>query len=201
MKRIILSLLVVLSGMAAMAQTTTYEGFGIYGLDVPKVKKTHFGLELSLAGEVGLGLRIQRNFGKYIAWDILQAKYTYDYTPTEVDEEEDGYLYRDDDCSAHKLAIMTGLRGFSPSFANDKMKMYLSFAAGYGRTMRPELKAYHLGYGYTGQAYEDEEWFGHCAIDFSFGFQYKKFNFGYGLYAMTGDFGMVDHTIRLGFTF
>jgi hypothetical protein len=207
MKRIVLSLLVVLSGMAAMAQTTEYEGFGIYGLDNgPKVKKNQFGIELAVGGEAGLGIRLQHNFGKYFAWDILQVKYAYNYTGCDIDEEDDDEhrIYVGEDKNNHKVGVMTGVRAFTPSFANDKIKGYASFAVGYGRTVFPELSyrdyysSYYGGYPWY---YEENVGHNHCALDFSVGFKFKKFHIGYGLFSMTGDWGMTDHTVRLGLTF
>lgn len=211
MKRLLIALFVGLLALPTFAQwENTYEGFDIYGFDNgPKVKKNQFGLEFAVGGEAGVGIRLQHNFGKYVAWDILQFKYTYDYTPTDVNEEEyeDGVWrhYQDDDCQAHKVAFMTGIRLFTPSFAKDKMKAYLSYGLGYGRTVRHEVRytSYTAGpYPPYSSTYHEEN-FGrnHVAMDYSIGFQYKKFNFGYGLYALVGDWGMVDHTLRLGFTF
>ena len=207
MKRLLIALFVGLLALPTFAQwENTYEGFDIYGFDNgPKVKKNQFGLEFAIGGEAGVGIRLQHNFGKYVAWDVLHFKWSYDYTATEVDEdiyEEGEYRhYKDDDSQAHKVAIMTGIRAFTPSFAHDKMKGYLSFAVGYGRTVHRELKYSTYLYGYGSNYYEENYGRNHCAIDFSIGFQYKKFNFGYGLFAMTGDFGLVDSSLRLGFTF
>lgn len=190
MKRLIFTLFIGMLGLSAFAQTN-YEGFDIYGLDSEnQVKKVTFGIELSAGSEAGVGLRLQRNFGKYFAWDIFQFKYTFDYTGDEVD-----YVYGDyhqDYKKTHKMSITTGIRLFTPTFGNN-CKIFAAFGYGYG----PNSRLVNFYY------YDECTYWTHThAIDCSIGLQYKKFHIGYGLNSHIGwKYRNTDHTVRLGFNF
>lgn len=72
--------------------------------------------EIGLGTEFELGARAQYNFNKYVAWDVLTAKYAYDY----------GKWY-----NLNEITIQTGVRGFSPTFGPD-MKAFAALDLGYG---------------------------------------------------------------------
>jgi len=72
--------------------------------------------ELGVGSELELGVRGQYNFNKYIAWDVLNLKYAYDYG--------DGYDW-------NEFSLQTGVRGFSPEFGPN-MKGFAALDLGYG---------------------------------------------------------------------
>lgn len=192
MKRLLLTLLVAILSVTSFAQTT-YEGFDIYGLgSTNKVKKSTFGIELGLAKEVEVGIRFQRNFSKYVSWDILQFKYAYDYN--EMNEK---------DLALHKLSIMTGVRGFTPSFSKRRVvKFFASFDFGYGPMITRVTESYkdsHYQWYNERDAKESDHT---CAMDFTLGLQLKKWHLAYGLNShRNGDVKDKEHTLRIGLDF
>lgn len=72
--------------------------------------------EAGVGSELEMGLRAQRNFNEYVSWDILHAKYAFDYN-------KGGNF--------NELTLTTGIRGYSPSFGPD-LKAFAALDLGYG---------------------------------------------------------------------
>lgn len=72
--------------------------------------------ELGAGTELEIGARGQYQFNKYLAWDVLSAKYAYDYN---------------NHGDFNEFTIETGLRGFTPTFGPD-MKAFAAIDLGYG---------------------------------------------------------------------
>lgn len=72
--------------------------------------------ELGVGTELEVGARGQYQFNKYLAWDVLSAKYAYDYN---------------NHGDFNEFTIETGLRGFTPTFGPD-MKAFAAIDLGYG---------------------------------------------------------------------
>lgn len=197
MRRLVAILFIAFLCVPGFAQkTNVYEGFDIYGLDTAKKpKKNSFAIDLGIAQQFKLGVRWQRNFGRYFAWDILAFKYTRDWS-----EENWNYSDGGNADNTNEIALTTGVRGFTPAFANKKLKGFVSFALGYGGCWHNDFYSYY-------SSYRDEEQSSHCAIDFTFGLQIcDRFSIAYGLDAMQGDnseFDMdkVGHSLRLSVNF
>ena len=200
MRHLVAILFVGLLCVPGFAQkTNVYEGFDIYGLDTAKKpKKNSFAIDLGIAQQFKLGVRWQRNFGRYFAWDILAFKYTRDWS-------EENWNYSDGKAdNTNEIALTTGFRGFTPAFANKKLKGFVSFALGYGGCWHNGY--WHNDYSYY-YSYYGVELSNHCAIDFTFGLQIcDRYSIAYGLDAMKGDnseFDMdkVGHSLRLSVNF
>lgn len=78
-------------------------------------KGLSWAVEGGIGSELEIGGRAQYNFNKYVAWDVLNAKYAYDYG----------------DFSWNELTLTTGVRGFSPTFGPD-LKAFAAIGLGYG---------------------------------------------------------------------
>ena len=201
MRRLVAILFIAFLCVPGFAQkTNVYEGFDIYGLDTAKKpKKNSFAIDLGIAQQFKLGVRWQRNFGRYFAWDILAFKYTRDWS-----EENWNYSDGGNADNTNEIALTTGVRGFTPAFANKKLKGFVSFALGYGGCWHNDY--WHNDYSYY-YSYYGVELSNHCAIDFTFGLQIcDRFSIAYGLDAMQGDnseFDMdkVGHSLRLSVNF
>lgn len=200
MRRLVAILFIAFLCVPGFAQkTNVYEGFDIYGLDTAKKpKKNSFAIDLGIAQQFKLGVRWQRNFGRYFAWDILAFKYTRDWS-----EENWNYSDGGKADNTNEIALTTGVRGFTPAFANKKLKGFLSFALGYGG-------CWHNGYWHKDYSYWYDygvEQSNHCAIDFTFGLQIcDRYSIAYGLDAMQGcnsefDMAKVGHSLRLSVNF
>lgn len=72
--------------------------------------------EGGVGSELEVGVRAQHKFNEYVAWDILHAKYAYDYN-------KGGDF--------NELTLTTGVRGYSPSFGPD-LKGFAALDLGYG---------------------------------------------------------------------
>ncbi len=79
-------------------------------------KGLSWAVEGGIGSEFEIGGRAQYNFNKYVAWDILNAKYAYDYN-----KHGDG----------NELTFTTGVRGFSPTFGPN-LKAFAALDLGYG---------------------------------------------------------------------
>lgn len=79
-------------------------------------KGLNWAAEAGVGTELELGLRAQYQFNKYLAWDVLHAKYAYDYN-----EHHD----------FNELTLTTGLRGFTPTFGPG-LKAFAAIDLGYG---------------------------------------------------------------------
>ncbi|MDO4211351.1 MAG: hypothetical protein Q4D23_06510 [Bacteroidales bacterium] len=73
-------------------------------------------LEAGAGTEVELGARGQYQLNKYLAWDVLGAKYAYDYN-------KHGDF--------NEFTLETGLRGFTPTFGPG-IKAFAAIDLGYG---------------------------------------------------------------------
>ena len=201
MRHLVAILFVALLCVPGFAQkTNVYEGFDIYGLDTAKKpKKNSFAIDLGIAQQFKLGVRWQHNFGRYFAWDILAFKYTRDWS-----EENWNYSDGGNADNTNEIALTTGVRGFTPAFANKKLKGFVSFALGYGVCWHNDY--WHNDYSYY-YSYYGVELSNHCAIDFTFGLQIcDRFSIAYGLDAMQGgnsefDMDKVGHSLRLSVNF
>ena len=65
MKKLIVMAVTMIMAVAANAQNPE--------------KGLSFGVETAIGSEWELGVRGQYNFNKYIAWDVLNVKYAYDW--------------------------------------------------------------------------------------------------------------------------
>ncbi len=197
MRRLVAILFIAFLCVPGFAQkTNVYEGFDIYGLDTAKKpKKNSFAIDLGIGQQFKLGVRWQHNFGRYFAWDILAFKYTRDWS-----EENWNYSDGGNADNTNEIALTTGVRGFTPAFANKKLKGFVSFALGYG-------SCWHNGYCQNdySMTYGVEK-SNHCAIDFTFGLQIcDRYSVAYGLDAMQGcaqdEIDKVGHSLRLSVNF
>ncbi|HBC28283.1 MAG TPA: hypothetical protein DC006_01070 [Prevotellaceae bacterium] len=81
-----------------------------------KEKGLGWAVEGGIGSELELGGRAQYGFNQYLAWDVLNVKYAFDYGK---------------DFNAHEWELTTGLRGFSPSFGPN-LKAFAALDLGYG---------------------------------------------------------------------
>ena len=171
MKKVVFSIFAVMLALPSFAKKDVYEGFDIYNLGTNKPKKSVLALDFGVGTGVYAGLRYQVNFGKYFAWDVLSARYTYDYMGDENWERSGGYYA---DGAPHELAITTGFRLFTPTFASGKLKAFLSAGVGYG--------ASHFDNYYERNSnYKGDEWQHTAVVPLTAGLYIKdKFYFGYG---------------------
>lgn len=77
-------------------------------------------IEAGAGTELEVGARAEYGFSKYLSWDILHAKYAWDYNK---------------DYNFNEFTLTTGLRGFSPSFGPN-LKAFAAIDLGYGVTFR-----------------------------------------------------------------
>lgn len=189
MKKYLL-LLVTLLSVPAFSQTDSYEGFDVYDLGTKAdFKRSTFGIELGLGQdadygdgpEVEVGMRFQRNFTKWLSWDILSLK--YGHTNNEYEEYYFG-RHNYEEAAINKVSLMSGVRFFTPSLlAKKKLSLYLSF---------------DFGYGYS---FGDRDNVHAVATDLSFGIQFKRVHMGYGLdcHKNPGSDGrLMAHSFRIG---
>ncbi|MBQ7570803.1 MAG: hypothetical protein IJT19_01010 [Bacteroidaceae bacterium] len=139
-------------------------------------KGLSWGVETAIGTEWELGVRAQYNFNQYFAWDVLNVKYAYDWDRTKIW----GTTFK---THWNEIAITTGVRGFSPTFFNDRMKAFANFDLGYGAMFNN---------GNT-----------NCfAIDFGVGlYVWKGLYAGYALEALCKNGSHTDHLLRIGYNF
>lgn len=187
-KRLLFAAIVLCTGLCAARAQTFYESDSdIYGLDSQKkVKAVSHLVEIGFAKGLEAGYKLQRNFNPYLTWDAIGFKYVLegDYVPYNY---EGGWEYD----IAHKIAIMTGLRAYTPRFGN-----WRGFAALHVGFQEDFYSGYC--YDYWSGYYEDLRQ-AHVIGEFTIGLQYKKFHFGYGLTKPNDAYTF--HLLRLGFTF
>lgn len=132
------------------------------------MKKVSFAAELGVGTELELGGRVQYNFNKYLAWDVLGAKYAYDWRDKSLNNE---------------ITIQTGIRAFSPTFGPD-MKAFAAIDMGYGADFEDGYnwnafaldftvglhvyKGLYMGYGFGGMFHD-----GHIPHDHVFRIGYN----------------------------
>lgn len=102
MKKILSMVVVMLLGVASMQAQNPDKGLS-------------FAVETGIGSEWELGARAQYNFNKYVAWDVVNLKYAFDYG----------------DPNWNEFTIQTGVRGFSPTFGPD-LKAFAALDLGYG---------------------------------------------------------------------
>ena len=139
-------------------------------------KGLSWGVETSIGTEWELGGRAQYNFNKYVAWDVLNLKYAYDW-------ESVSFMGVSASTHWNEITATTGVRAFSPTFFNDKMKAFANLDLGYGVMFND---------GST-----------HCfAIDFGVGlYVWKGLYAGYAFEALCNDGSHKDHLFRIGYNF
>lgn len=115
-----------------------------------KEKGMTWAVEGGIGSELELGGRVQYGFNQYLAWDVLNLKYAFDYG----------------DVNCHEWEVTTGLRAYSPSFG-PKLKAFAALDLGYGGITNKYSDAAHcfaldftvglqvykglyLGYGFGG---------------------------------------------------
>ncbi len=104
MKKVIALLAVVLMGATSMMAQERIKN------------ETKFAGEVGIGSELELGVRGEFQLNEYLSWDILHAKYAYDYG------KNDGF---------NELSLETGVRGYSPEFGPG-IKAFASLDLGYG---------------------------------------------------------------------
>lgn len=153
MKKFLTLIAVMLLGAASMMAQNPDKGYS-------------WAVEGGVGTEVELGGRVQYNFNKYVAWDILNAKYALDY---------DKYY------NTNEITLTTGVRGYSPTFGAD-MKAFASIDLGYGAKFRDGnnwnafaldfnagvyvWKGLYAGYGFSTMAHDGH----HCDHLFRIGY-------------------------------
>ncbi|MGN1255539.1 MAG: hypothetical protein ACI4UA_00060 [Bacteroidaceae bacterium] len=130
-----------------------------------------YAVEGGIGSEFEIGSRIQKNFNQYLAWDLFNLKYAFDYG---------NYV------DAHEWELTTGLRGYSPSFGPN-LKVFAALDLGYGgmRTTVDGSDAVHcfaLDFTLGLQVY-------------------KGLYLGYGFGGLFNDGSHKDHVLRVGYTF
>lgn len=143
----------------------------------------------SVAKAAGFGLNFgaEKRYNDYIAWDYVNVEYAAWFnSPAEVDI----------------LSLKTGLRAFTPSFANDLLRVYSNIALGYTCVLQ---KYWSYNYSYYGEYYyKDDEWMGTdhgFGLTFGVGLQIKKkYSIGYSLQYETGC-STKSHLATFGFAF
>lgn len=84
-------------------------------------KSNYFLLDLKVGGVGGVGgfgvnLGGEKRYNEYIAWDYINFEYSAPFnSPADMDI----------------LSLKTGIRAFSPSFCNDKLRFYANLSVGY----------------------------------------------------------------------
>lgn len=158
----------------------------------------HFTLNANLGGIIGPFSYSEGGFGlgagfqtgvldsKYVslAWDVAQFEWNAPFdSPGDFDW----------------LNFRSGIRAFSPSFANDHLRGYMNFGMGYTCVL---IKDYDLDYD-DGILEVDEEMKGNSAFGLTWGFGLqlnKKFSLGYSLHYDTFT-EFKKHFVTFGFTF
>jgi len=142
-------------------------------------KGLSWGVETAIGTEWELGARAQYNFNKYVAWDVLNVKYAYDWDSEKIYGTKFTVNW-------NEIAITTGVRAFSPTFFNDKMKAFANLDLGYGAMFGGDLN------GNT-----------NCfAVDFGVGlYVWKGLYAGYALEVLAHDGSHKDHLFRIGYNF
>ena len=170
----------------------------------------HFTLNANLGGIVGAGGYSEGGFGlgagfqtgvldsKYIslAWDVVQFEWNAPFdSPGDMDW----------------LNLRSGIRAFSPSFANDHLRAYMNLGMGYTCVL---AKRYTVDVDYD-DLYDDDWWDwddvvdvdskmkAHSAFGLTWGFGLqlnKKFSLGYSLHYDTYS-ECKKHFVTFGFTF
>lgn len=157
MKKLLTLMVVALMGTTmAMAQQEKGLGWAVEG---------------GIGSELELGGRAQYGFNKYLAWDVLNVKYAFDYGK---------------DVNAHEWELTTGLRGFSPSFGPN-LKAFAALDLGYGgiKVAEDHVDAAHcfaLDFTVGLQVY-------------------KGLYLGYGFGGLFKDGSHKDHLLRVGYMF
>ena len=157
MKKLMLLVVVALmSTTMAMAQMEKVFSWAVEG---------GFGSEFEIGG------RIQKNFNQYLAWDVVNLKYAFDYG---------------NHLNAHEWELTTGLRGFSPSFGPN-LKAFAAIDLGYGgmKVTEDHADAVHcfaLDFTVGLQVY-------------------KGLYLGYGFGGLFNDGSHKDHLLRIGYMF
>ncbi len=157
MKKLLTLMVVALMG-TTMAMAQKEKGFG-------------WAVEGGIGSELELGGRAQYGFNKYLAWDVLNVKYAFDYGK---------------DVNAHEWELTTGLRGFSPSFGPN-LKAFAALDLGYGglKVAEDHADAVHcfaLDFTVGLQVY-------------------KGLYLGYGFGGLFKDGSHKDHLLRVGYMF
>lgn len=142
-------------------------------------KSNFFLLDVRLGGVSGSGgfgfnFGGEKRYNEYIAWDYVNVEYAAPFnSPADLD----------------LLSLKTGVRGFSPSFANEQLRAYSNLAVGYTCVLAEDwwsgdMEANH-GFGLT----------------FGVGIQFKKkYSLGYSLIYETA-FKSKSHLATFGFAF
>ena len=159
----------------------------------------HFTADLKVggvagAGGFGAGVGYQKNLTEFegctLAWDVVNFEFAAPF---------DSPKYLD------LLALKTGLRLFSPSFANDKLRAYTNLSVGYSCALvkGADVEIVYDEFGFPVDATVDESMkakhgFG---LTFGVGVQFKeKFSVGYSLQYETG-WKTKCHFATFGYTF
>ncbi len=202
MKKILLSLCLLAGcSLSAFSQTEYSGSYDIYGLGSDKsskVKKITHNLEAGFGNEFQIGYKVQLNFNKYLAWDMLGVQYTYDYGDDCYDLEDGGYNYNAFDVT-HEIGLTTGLRAFLP--LSNSVKLFAAYNMGVVVITASEFECDGDSHGYYGdEEYSTEP---HFLADFSVGiYVAKKWSLAYGFQnTSAGAYSHKDHTFRVGFTF
>lgn len=205
-KFIIFTLALVVS---ALAEAKTSDGEeDLYDSDIYTTqvmgsqKGSHFMMDLGVGSAFDFNVRWNHQFGDkgYVTWDALSAGLLTDWSKKGKEDEYDTkhYYYADMKPSIGVKAT-TGVRGFSPSFANGKIRAYLSVNGGVACEWVEfkELEGPRTDF-FRG------------VIDGSVGIQIKKVYLGYTLMAIFGGYEnwvMIDknsdinHGFRIGVRF
>ena len=136
-----------------------------------KEKGFSWAVEGGIGSEFEIGGRIQKNFNQYLAWDVVNLKYAFDYG---------------NHLNAHEWELTTGLRGFSPSFGPN-FKAFAAIDLGYVgmKVTEGDADAVHcFALDFT-VGLQD----------------YKGLYLGYGFGGLFNDGSHKDHLLRIGYMF
>lgn len=141
-------------------------------------KTNYFLLDVRVGGVAGAGgfgfnFGGEKRYNDYIAWDYINVEYAAPFnSPADFDI----------------LSLKTGVRGFSPSFANEKLRAYSNLAMGYTCVLA-------------------KDWWGDMAASHGFGLTFgigiqfnKKYSIGYSLQYETAGKSK-SHLATFGFAF
>lgn len=165
--------------MNASAQFASAGGSKSSGSSSASDKSNFFLFDVRLggvsgAGGFGLNFGGEKRYNDYIAWDYINIEFAAPF---------------DSPANYDMISAKTGVRGFSPSFANDKLRAYTNLAVGYTCVLAEDwwsgdMEANH-GFGLT----------------FGIGIQFnKKYSIGYSLQYETA-FKSKSHLATFGFAF
>lgn len=102
--------------------------------------------EAGIGSEIEIGARVQYNFNQYVSWDMLHAKYAFDYNKGGNFSE---------------ISLTTGVRGYSPTFGPE-MKAFAAFDLGYGMAFDNYFHSNHFAIDFTiGLQYKKNLYFGY----------------------------------------